>query len=66
MYKIIKEKKLETLEKKVATFINTMGCIPSGNVNKLEINGEPMFVQAIYKKVEQAITTKNMLDVEKV
>ena len=54
MYKIIKEKKLETLEKKVATFINTMGCIPSGNVNKLEINGEPMFVQAIYKKVEKA------------
>ena len=50
MYKIIKEKKLETLEKKVATFINTMGCIPSGNGNKLEINGESMFIQAIYKK----------------
>ena len=62
MYKIIKEKKLETLEKKVATLINTMGCIPSGNVNKLEINGEPMFVQAIYKKVEKATTTKNTLD----
>ncbi len=44
MYKIIKEKKLETLEKKVAILVNTMGCIPSGNVNKLEINGEPMFV----------------------
>ena len=59
MYKIIKEKKLETLEKKVATFINTMGCTPSGNVNKLEINGEPMFVQAIYKKVEKATTVEN-------
>ena len=53
MYKIIKEKKLDALEKKVAILVNTMGCIPSGNVNKLEINGEPMFVQAIYKKVDK-------------
>ena len=59
MYKIIKEKKLETLEKKVAILVNTRGCIPSGNVNKLEINGEPMFVQAIYKKVEKATTVEN-------
>ena len=59
MYKIIKEKKLDALEKKVAILVNTRGCIPSGNVNKLEINGEPMFVQAIYKKVEKATTVEN-------
>lgn len=53
MYKIIKEKEIETLEKKVAILVNTMGCIPSGSVSKLEINGEPMFVQAIYKKVDK-------------
>lgn len=58
MYKIIKEKKIEALEKKVAMLVNTMGCIPSGNVNKLEINGEPIFVQAVYKKAEKNITNK--------
>lgn len=52
MYKIIKNKKIGDLEKKVETLVKTLRCIPVGNVNKIEIDGEPMFVQAVYKKVE--------------
>lgn len=43
MYRIIRNKKIGDLERKVEMLIETLGCIPVGNVDKIEIDGEPMF-----------------------
>lgn len=59
MYKIIKNKKIGDLEKKVEVLVRTLGCLPVGNVNKIEIDGEPMFVQAVYKKVKAVCKNKD-------
>ena len=62
MYRVVKNSSLNQLEKDVCGF-RKRGWLPSGNVNKMEIGGKPMFVQAIY--LNQIATEEKLKDESK-
>lgn len=64
MYKVIKDKKIDNLEKSVIKYMRT-GFIPTGNISTIYISGDLYYVQAIYKP-KQTVKEKLITAAEKV